>query len=59
MAGRPAKPLGTGRIDENDDVTQILPAGLEEDSGIEDDGAGGRIASARSIASTNLARIKG
>ena len=39
MAGRPAKSLGTGRIDEDDNVTQILPAGLEQDCSIQDDRA--------------------
>jgi hypothetical protein len=38
MVGRPAKSLGTRRIDEDDDVTQILPAGLEQDRGVENHG---------------------
>jgi hypothetical protein len=37
MLGRASNSLGPGRIDEDDRITQILPAGLEQDRGIQND----------------------
>ncbi len=60
--GRPARSaLGARRVDEHDEVAQIVPARFEQDRGIEHDDARARRrrVGPASIAATNRWRIRG